>query len=153
MHISCVHCNVPKDLTLSTEERNHPSLPHLVVLPIEVQRTRSLFLLCHLWILDWLEPRKTRTDFDTNLRMETGDHRGGSEWEPIKILLKGDCYSNKMNTANQITLRLNYSSWPRPHSHWSATDPRNQRLNQPNQTTQMHSGKSRGLLSVPHRSG
>jgi hypothetical protein len=24
---------------------------------------------------------------------------GGSEWEPIKILLKGDVDSNKMNTA------------------------------------------------------
>jgi hypothetical protein len=26
-----------------------------------------------------------------------GDQRGGSEWEPIKILLKGDRNSNKMN--------------------------------------------------------
>jgi hypothetical protein len=28
---------------------------------------------------------------------------GGSEWKPIKILLEGDSYSNKMNTANQNT--------------------------------------------------
>jgi hypothetical protein len=54
MNISCVHRNIPKDLTLSTEERRHPPLPHLVVLPIEVRRTRNPFLVRHLWILDWL---------------------------------------------------------------------------------------------------
>jgi hypothetical protein len=52
--------------------------------------------------------------------------RGGSEWEPIKILLKGDRGSNKMNTTSNTHLRLNYLSWSRPRSHWSATDPRNQ---------------------------
>jgi hypothetical protein len=41
MNISYVHRHVPKDLTLSTEEQNHLSLPHLVVLPIEVRRTQS----------------------------------------------------------------------------------------------------------------
>jgi hypothetical protein len=51
---------------------------------------------------------------------------GGSEWEPIKILLKGDRGSNKMNTASNTRLRLNYQSWPRPRIHWSATGPRNQ---------------------------
>jgi hypothetical protein len=51
---------------------------------------------------------------------------GGSEWEPIKILLEGDRDSNKMNTASNTRLRLNYPSWSRPRSHWSATDPRNQ---------------------------
>jgi hypothetical protein len=34
MNISCIHRNIPKDLTLSAEERRHPPLPHLVVLPI-----------------------------------------------------------------------------------------------------------------------
>jgi hypothetical protein len=29
---------------------------------------------------------------------------GGSEWEPIKILLEGDRYSNKMNTASNTRL-------------------------------------------------
>jgi hypothetical protein len=33
----------------------------------------------------------------------TGDQRGGSEWEPLKVLIEGDGYSNKMNTANQNT--------------------------------------------------
>jgi hypothetical protein len=32
--------------------------------------------------------------------------RGGSEWEPIKKLLKGDGDSNKMNTASSTRLRL-----------------------------------------------
>jgi hypothetical protein len=32
--------------------------------------------------------------------------RGGSEWEPIKILLEGDENSNKMNTSSNTRLRL-----------------------------------------------
>jgi hypothetical protein len=60
MNISYIHHNVPKDLTLSAEEYRHPSLPHLVVFPIEVRRTRSSFLVCHLRILEWLESIKTR---------------------------------------------------------------------------------------------
>jgi hypothetical protein len=31
---------------------------------------------------------------------------GGSEWEPIKILLEGDRASNKMNTTSNTRLRL-----------------------------------------------
>jgi hypothetical protein len=31
---------------------------------------------------------------------------GGSEWEPIKILLEGDGNSNKMSTASNTRLRL-----------------------------------------------
>jgi hypothetical protein len=31
---------------------------------------------------------------------------GGSEWEPIKILLEGDRDSNKTNTASNTRLRL-----------------------------------------------
>jgi hypothetical protein len=46
--------------------------------------------------------------------------KGGSEWEPIKILLDGDRDSNKMNSTSNTRLRLNYPSWS------SATDPRNQ---------------------------
>jgi hypothetical protein len=51
---------------------------------------------------------------------------GGSQWEPIKILLEGYKGSNKMNTASNTRLRLNNPSWPRPRSHWNATGPRNQ---------------------------
>jgi hypothetical protein len=31
-----------------------------------------------------------------------------------------------MNTASNTRLRINFPSWSRPRSHWSATDPRNQ---------------------------
>jgi 5-formyltetrahydrofolate cyclo-ligase len=34
------------------------------------------------------------------------NQRGGSEWEPIKILLEGDGNSNKMNAASNTCLRL-----------------------------------------------
>jgi hypothetical protein len=63
----------------------------------------------------------------------------GSEWEPIKILLEGDSYSNKMNTTTKSRLRLNYPSWPRPRSHWSAIGPRKQ---QPSKPTRERSGTS-----------
>jgi hypothetical protein len=36
LDIACVHCDIPKDLTLSEEERRHPLTPHLVVFAIEV---------------------------------------------------------------------------------------------------------------------
>jgi hypothetical protein len=36
LDIAIVHRDIPKDLTLSTEERRHPLTPHLVVLAIEV---------------------------------------------------------------------------------------------------------------------
>jgi hypothetical protein len=51
---------------------------------------------------------------------------GGSEWEPIKILLEGDRNSNKLKHSFQHTSPTHYPSWPSPHSHWSATGPRNQ---------------------------
>jgi hypothetical protein len=34
------------------------------------------------------------------------NQRGGSEWEPIKILLEGDGNSCKMNMASNTRLRL-----------------------------------------------
>jgi hypothetical protein len=40
MDISCVHRDIPKDLTLDVKERRHLLTPHLVVLPIEVWRIR-----------------------------------------------------------------------------------------------------------------
>jgi hypothetical protein len=51
MNISCVHCDIPHDLTLAAEESNHLPLPHLVVSTIKVWRTRTPFLVHHLWIL------------------------------------------------------------------------------------------------------
>jgi phage terminase large subunit GpA-like protein len=64
--IAVIHREIPKDLTLSMKERRHPLTPHLVVLPIEVWRTRTPFLVRHLWILDWLDSIKARTSSDTN---------------------------------------------------------------------------------------
>jgi hypothetical protein len=52
-------------LTFPAEERRHPLAPHLVVLAIELWRTRTPFLVRHPWILDWLESIKTRTGSDT----------------------------------------------------------------------------------------
>jgi hypothetical protein len=34
------------------------------------------------------------------------NQRGGSEWEPIKILIEGDEDSNKTNTASNTRFRL-----------------------------------------------
>jgi hypothetical protein len=66
MNISCVHRDIPRDLTLVAEESSHPPLPHMVVLTIKVCRTPTPFLVRHLWILDWLESRRSITGFDTN---------------------------------------------------------------------------------------
>jgi hypothetical protein len=68
LEITCVHRDIPKDLTLSAEERRHPPLPHMVVHTSKVWRTRTpfLFLVRHLWILDWLESRRSVTGSDTN---------------------------------------------------------------------------------------
>jgi hypothetical protein len=66
MNISCVHRDIPQDLTLAVEESSHPPLPHLVILTIKVWRTRTPFLVHRLLILDWLESRRSITDSDTN---------------------------------------------------------------------------------------
>jgi hypothetical protein len=76
-----------------------------------------------------------------------GEPERGSEWEPIKILLEGDRDSNKMNTTSNTHLQLNYPSWSRPRSHWSAT---HQPSNPKHANT--HSGNLYGLLPVLHRS-
>jgi hypothetical protein len=66
MNIRCVHRDIPQDLTLAAEESGHPPLPHMVVLTIKVWRTQTPFLVRHLWILDWLESRRSITGSDTN---------------------------------------------------------------------------------------
>jgi sirohydrochlorin ferrochelatase len=52
MNIIYVHRDIPQDLNLAAEESSHPPLPHMAVLTIKVWRTRTLFLVRHLWILD-----------------------------------------------------------------------------------------------------
>jgi hypothetical protein len=66
MNISCVHGDIPQDLTLAADESSCPPLPHLVVSTIKVWRIRTPFLVRHVWILDWLESRRSVTGSDTN---------------------------------------------------------------------------------------
>jgi hypothetical protein len=78
-----------------------------------------------------------------------GEPEGGSEWEPIKILLEGDRGSNKMNTASNT--RLDYAT-----QDYIATgvllilgtnkQPSEQKL------TNTHSGTLHDLLPVLHQS-
>jgi hypothetical protein len=76
----------------------------------------------------------------------------GSEWEPIKILLERDRDSNKMNTASNTRLRLNYPSWSRSRSHWVLLIlGTNKQLSEPKHTN-THSGNLHSLLPVLHRS-
>jgi competence protein ComGC len=52
--------------------------------------------------------QKVSKDVDLSSLVSEGPIRrtreGGSEWEPIKILLEGDGNSNKMNTASNTRL-------------------------------------------------
>jgi hypothetical protein len=80
-----------------------------------------------------------------------GKPERGSEWEPIKIFLEGGRGSNKMKTTSNTRLRLNYPSWSRPRSHWSATDPRNKQQPSEPTLTNTHIGNLHGLLPVLHR--
>jgi hypothetical protein len=66
MNISCVHRDIPEDLTHAAEESGDAPLPHMEVLTIKVWRTRTPFLVRHLWILEWLESRRSVTGSDTN---------------------------------------------------------------------------------------
>jgi hypothetical protein len=80
------------------------------------------------------------------------NQRGGSEWDPIKILLEGDRDSNKMNTTSNTDLRLNYPNWSRPRSHWSATGPRNQHTPYRTKTHEHTQRNLHGLLPKQHLS-
>jgi hypothetical protein len=77
---------------------------------------------------------------------------GGSEWEPIKILLEGDRDSNKTNTASNTRLRLT-TQVGQVHA---ATEVlldlgTNKQPPEPKHTN-THSGNLHGLLPVLHRS-
>jgi hypothetical protein len=80
------------------------------------------------------------------------NQRGGSEWEPIKILLEGDEDSNKTNTASNTRLRLT-TQVGQAHA---ATEVlldlgTNKQPSEPKHTN-THSGNLHGLLPVLHRS-
>jgi hypothetical protein len=77
---------------------------------------------------------------------------GGSEWEPIKILLKGDGDSNKTNTSSNTRLRLTTQVG---QAHVATGVPLDLGINtQPSelQHTNTHIGNLHGLLPVLHRS-
>jgi hypothetical protein len=92
LDIACVHRDIPKDLTLSTEEHCHSFTPHLVVLSIEVWRTQTPFPVRHLWILYWLESFNIRNLLSYHLKDQNGEPERGSEWEMIKNLFKNSTY-------------------------------------------------------------
>jgi hypothetical protein len=78
--------------------------------------------------------------------------RGGSEWEPIKIVLEGDADSNKKNTASNTCLRLSAQVGQAhvvtgvPLDLGTKTQPSERK------PTNTHSGNFHGLLPVPHQS-
>jgi hypothetical protein len=53
LDITCVHREIPKDLSLFAEERCHALTPSSFAM--KVWGTRTPFLVRHPWILDWLE--------------------------------------------------------------------------------------------------
>jgi hypothetical protein len=85
-------------------------------------------------------------------RTDTTNQRGGSEWEPIKILLEGDEDSNKTNTASNTRLRLTTQVG---QAHVATGVPLDLGTNkQPSEPkhTDTHSGNLHGLLPLPHQS-
>jgi hypothetical protein len=81
-----------------------------------------------------------------------GEPERGSEWEPIKILLEGDGYSNKTNTVSNTRLRLTTKV---SQAHVATGVPldlgTNTQCSEPKHTN-THSGNLHGLLPVQHRS-
>jgi hypothetical protein len=92
---------------LPLKQRNLPSLPHLVVLSIEVRRTWSSFLVHHLWTLDWLESRKTQIGSDakskTKLATREGEWMGANKNSSRRRwLLKQDEHDNQNTSLTQL---------------------------------------------------
>jgi hypothetical protein len=78
--------------------------------------------------------------------------RGGSEWEPIKILLEGDEDSNKTKTASNTRLRLTTQVGQAHVATGVSLDlGTNKQPSEPKHTN-THSGNLHDLLPVLHRS-
>jgi hypothetical protein len=74
----------------------------------------------------------------------------GSEWEPTKILLDGDYFSNKMYSIGYPKSHAPHTTFnfPKSHIHWSATSPRNKHYLQA-QLLHMHaSGNNSGAICL-----
>jgi hypothetical protein len=80
------------------------------------------------------------------------NQRGGSEWEAIKILLKGDGNSNKMNTASNTRLRLTTQVGQAHAATEVLLDLGTNRQPSKPKHANMHCGNLHGLLPVLHRS-
>jgi hypothetical protein len=74
---------------------------------------------------------------------------GGSEWEPIKILLDGDRNSNKMNAATNTRLRLTTQVG---QTHVATRVPLDLGTNTHSLPTREHSGTPNLESTDPHRS-
>jgi hypothetical protein len=78
--------------------------------------------------------------------------RGGSEWEPIKILLEGDGYSNKTNTASNTRLRLTTQVGQAHVATRVLLDQGTYKQPSVPKLTNTHNENLHGLLPVMHRS-
>jgi hypothetical protein len=74
----------------------------------------------------------------TQLKNRLGDQRGGSEWEPIKILLR----RVELGLCPKSTTKDSHTSLPRSRSHNGLTNPRNKSQTNP---TRKHNSKSKRL--------
>jgi hypothetical protein len=103
-----------------------------------------MFLPLIAWFVAW-----GRTA--THWRTDTANQRGGSEWEPIKILLEGDGGSNKTNTASNTCLRLTTQVGQAHAATEVLLDL--ETIKQPSEPkyTNTHSGNLHGLLLVLHQ--
>ena len=91
-----------------------------------------------------LEARTTppSTSRRQTLKNRKGDQRGGSEWEPIKILLQ------ELDLNPKITSKDTHTNLSRSNSHSGPTDLRNKfRTKTPKEHTSKLSGKNHGTLS------
>jgi hypothetical protein len=79
-------------------------------------------------------------------------NQGGSEREPIKILLEGDGGSNKMNTASNTRLRLTTQVDQAHTATGVLLDLGTNKQPSEPKLTNTHSGNLLGLLPVLHRS-
>jgi hypothetical protein len=77
------------------------------------------------------------------------NQRGGSEWEPIKILLEGDETSNKMNAASNTRLRLTTKVG---HAHVATRVPLDLGTNTPTSDPRNAAEKPNLESPDPHRS-
>jgi hypothetical protein len=98
------------------------------------------------------EKTETSTTSPTRVKDRYGEPEGGSEWEPIKILLEGDGDSNKTNTTSNTRLRLT-TQVGQVHAVTEVVLDLGTNKQPPEpKHTNTHSGNLHGLLPMLHRS-